>query len=298
MIKIAIAEDSVSTQFQKTLESLKLDEFIRIAHTEDSLQISIYYNDDQIEVECIDLDFKESLSNEESIEASILKCCGYRRIKLTGMTVKDSNGVKIRPVIDIFVRASHSYEFPDILEFSKNLPPENSETLTNKVYFDSEILKSILESTSLSFKKDDDTFEIYLEKGQYLIKYKKHPPILCMDFLFNETVTESFLKHQEIAKSHGVFINFINNKPENLVFSKGLYKKIINNEKDLKDMMDFVEHAPKFQDSRDDAIDELKEFLIENYPTTKGHKYEYLEVFKQTVPKSKNKHSLRRFLGQ
>lgn len=299
MLKIVITEDTIASQFQKTLESLKIDGFIRIVNEEEAtLKIVICRSEDQIKVKCTELDFHEAVSKEEDAVISVLKCCGYSCIKLTGMSVRDSNKVKIKPVIDIFVKSSHPYEFPDTLEFSKGSSPGNDDTFAlEEIYFDSEILQSILDTTNLFFKSEEKVFEIALDKKQYFIKHKKSSPVPCMDFLFDTSINESFMKHHEIAKKYPVLNNFIDNKPENLVFNKNFFKKICNNEKDLRDLMDFVEHAPKFQDSRDESIDELKEFLVENYPSSNGHKYEYLEVFKQSVPKNKNKHTLKKFLG-
>ncbi|ELA42349.1 uncharacterized protein VICG_00447 [Vittaforma corneae ATCC 50505] len=262
---------------------------------DDILEIQIARRDEKASFFCAKLDTSGSFKPED-LNQLVLKCCGYKKTALSGLTVKDANNNKIKPTIQIFSNITLNGSLPDNLEYSKSTLQEYKQSLVKqRIYFDSEILSSILPSTSICFKSNGQSFELLFENSVCLVRFTPTTIPTSLDFILDRTVNDNLLKHMKIRKSHPVFDDFITGKVENIVFNKKRYKRIKENRKDMEDLVNFIEHAPKFQDSRDGIINELREFIYENYPPEYIHKYQYLEVYKSKALKIRNRNSLKRF---
>lgn len=263
----------------------------------DILDIQVTRTDAKALLLCPKLDFSCEL-DPENLNRLVLKCCGYKETVLNGLAVKDVNNNKTRPTIPIVSNVTLSGCLPDKLEYSKYAFQELKPTLVRqRVYFNSEILSSVLSSTSLCFTSNNQCFKLFYEDSAYFVQFAPTPDPASLDFLLDRTVNENLLKHMKIRKNHPVFDSFLTGKSENLVFNKKYYKRIKSSRKDMEDLVDFIEHVPKFQDSRDNVINELREFIYENYPLEYIHKYQYLEVYKSKALRNRNKSSLKKFAG-
>ncbi|KAM0681180.1 hypothetical protein GINT2_000374 [Glugoides intestinalis] len=270
--------------------------FEQVLVPENFLEIEIKDTNDFILISCPQLDFNSCLRNKEEVNRFILKCCGFKEINLTGMRVKDHNNNKIRPEISIFTQDSIINTLPSVLEYTKIMIKGPKDVLVKqKVFFDSDILKSILESSNVYFKDSDRHFEFILEEKGYAVKFTHQPIETALDHLFDRTLLGNLSKHMKIMKKYPMFECFLNGKVENLVFNKRVLGKIKNSTEDLKNLLEFVEHAHKFQDQRDEVVCQLKEFLSKTFPPEFVNTYQYLHVFKYKLPKVKNAHCLKNF---
>lgn len=290
------------SSLKEFLATNDLESEIEIDFQEDSLdrnslEIEIKDTSGFILISCAKLNFKRCLRSKDEVNGAILECCGFKEIRLIGMRVKDSNNNKIQPEIRIFTHASIKNKLPVVLEYTKRMieAPKDA-LLKQKIYFDSGILKSILECTNICFKDSDRYFELtFDDTGGYFVKFTKQPLEESLDHLLDTTLLDNLSKHMKIAKKHPVFECFLNGKIENLVFNKRVLGKIKNNSQDLKNLLEFVEHAHKFQDGRDEVVSELKEFVSKTFPPEFVNTYQYLHVFKHKLPKVKNVHCLKNF---
>lgn len=285
------------------IASLDLETEIQIEEELGDLKIQISKSEieefpGKMVLNCPRLNYTESFE-PENLNPLILECCGYKRTVLSGLNVKDSNNNKIKPLIDIFIRNTPKAVFPRSLKYSKTQFQEQKLGLVKeKIHFSSEILSSLLSETTLCFEDENQSYELLYENTGHFIQFVSVPVPKSLDFLTDWTVNGDLLKHIKIKKNYPVFEHFLTGKVENLVFNKKFYGKIKNSRSDLGKLLDFVEHAPKFQDGRDDVVRELSEFIYTSYPLEHVQKCQYLDVHKSKIPTNKNKHNLNTFLSQ
>lgn len=232
------------------------------------------------------------------VKDTIISCSGYKKSTLTGLTVRDCQGSKFRPEIDIYAPKNLLVEFPGTLEYAKNAVPVQKKSLSKKkIYFHSEILSAILASTSLSFRALEEIYELAIENGVPYICYRARTPAVAIDFLTCYTVSKDLLDIISLRKGpiSSYFESVVN--CEDCSRPKGLLRSLAKRKKDMDYVLEVVENAPRFQDSRDDVLEELRDFLVSSLHKEVVGKYEYLEVVRQVVPENKNRFSLRRFLS-
>jgi len=285
-------EFSISA-IENQIQSLGLSESIQLVETsEDAMAVELIRQGEEVLVNVPGLDFRGSCQ-ADGIHEVLLKCCGYRKVILNGLSVKDTNGKRSRPVITIFVANTARGMLPDSLEYMKVQKPGPSELAQReRIYFSSEILESLLETVVIRFKEGSREYEIGCEGTKCFIGFAAAPMALALDFILDQTVNDNLEKHLKIARRQGVFESFLTGRVENLVFNKGFYRRIKGSKDALKELLEFVEHAPKFQDVRDEMVEELREFVCKSYPYEHVSKHQYLDVYRAKVPKRRCENSI------
>jgi len=224
----------------------------------------------------------------------VFQCLGFKKTILTGLVVKDSTGNKTKLTAEIYAPKTFLYEIPDLLTYIKASENGHMPSFQPRMIFtDSEILCDILQSRSLAFTAENREFLLKLEPNGLFAYSEKSLPVLPVDFIINHTVNENFYEiiNSRHCKLSSAFIQFMDGRHD-IILSKQ-FKKRIASRKDLSYCLHVAENAPKFYDSRDEAIDKLKAYLVKDYPIGIISKYEYLETFVQRLPLKKNKNSLR-----
>lgn len=267
--------------------------------SENSLEILVQRDGDDFSLAIPQLGFLARSSPRDltnTVKDVVVSCSGYKRSTIRGLTVRDSQRKKHRPEIDIYAPRSFFTEFPDDLEYLKHPPVQQQTLLKIRVCFCSEILSDILDCTSLSFKAHGEIYELTIEDGVPYIHYKASVPVLSVDFLTCYTVSRDLL--ETVGLRSGAFPTYIRSiiNRENTSRPKNLFKNLAKSKKEMEYALKVVENAPKFYDSRDEVLGELRDFLASHHTESVG-KYEYLEVVRQVVPKDKNKFALGNFLG-
>ena len=289
-----------SVAFNEYLFSLGLNSLLTITKSicEDTIVFEIIKVVDSIVMNCKTLKIQKRFLIESPTNClwnAILQCCGLKKTIFKGLSVRDPNGFKFKPEIEVFSFQTLLFSLPDELWFSKD--KTNSQILSEsaELFFNNEILSSILSDTDLLFRDKDTKFNVYRERDKVFVKYTKILPNSSLDHLLDFTIQKELQEHLEIAKKYPVFNNFLNNHIENLVFSKKGYKALLTDTAEIDNLIDFIENIPLFQDKRDDIVNDLKGAILENFPPEKVQKYKYLEVFKCKQPKNKHKFSLKNF---
>lgn len=223
-----------------------------------------------------------------------ISCSGHKKSTLRGLTVRDSQGKKFKPEIDIYAPRDLLVELPDALEYVRH-PAKKQGLLKRRVYFCSEILSDLLDSTSLSFEARNEFYELTVEEGVPYMHYSASAPTLSIDFLTHYTVSQSLL--DIIGLRSGTLPSYLRSiiSLKSTSRPKSLFRSLEKHKKEMEYALRVVEGAPKFHDARDDALRELKEFLATHHTEVVG-KYEYLEVVRQVVPRDRSKFSLGNFL--
>lgn len=305
-MKVRLIEDEagpVTNALKNYLASLGLEDTIQVAEPgEDAaggmLELKIYKSSEETEVVCPQLGL-HSKCKHESVNELIIASCGYKRVILKGLRVKDVHGNKSKPLINVFSSNTVKGTLPDAIEYTKVAPKTQKHfLLKQKIHFASEILSSLLQGTSIWFGCGERQFELLHDEGSYYIRFSPEPVPAALDFILDQTVNEALAGHMKIALRYPAFESFLTAKTENLVFNKTFYKKVRRSKREMDELLEFVEYAPKFQDVRDSCIQELKEFIHENYRYEFVRKHQYLEIYKAKVPKSKCKNSFRRLLPE
>lgn len=297
-LKITVYDVNFSlTSLEEHISRLELTEFVQIVDTaEDAISVDIRQTEEGVLLVAPALDF-ERICKYENIADELLALSGYKKTLLTGLSVKDSEGKKYRPVIEIFSFGTPAAVVPDTLQYVKtSLEGHNSPVKKKRIHFNSEILTSLLDGTSINFRDSNNYYEAISEGDRYFLSFRCKIEPLCLDFIIDETVNNNMAKYMKIKRKYPMFEHFLTGKLENIVFNKSFYKKIKNSKDDIEDLVSFVEHAPKFQDGRDDLIRQLEDFVYKNYPYIHIQKYQYLDVYKAKLPKNKCKNSIRNLL--
>lgn len=288
--------------FQLFLFSNRLNNTIQIHENlyEDSVCFEVQRLESEINLICNTFSVKKSFPIDFpalSLCNAILECCGFVKSIIKGMAVKDLNGNKIRPEIEFYCYKTMTFTVPETLIFTKERNELSGNFSKVEIFFDNEILISVLMETFIICKDNERKFQIYCKSGKCFLIFLEKEPALCVDFLTDFTVGKELLKHSIITKNHPVFENFFNGRPENLVFSKNICRTLFAQPQDRKDLIEFVENTPRFQDARDDAVAELKNLIFDRFPKETVFKYDYLEVFKYKQTKNKNRFSLEKFIN-
>lgn len=232
---------------------------------------------------------------ENDVQNAILQCFGYKKTLLIGLTVKDENGNKIKPEIEMYAPKTPIYGFPDILHYCRPLHYDQSSKLMDSkiIYSNSEILTDILQNNTLSCINGDHGFILKSVGGKIEIFFKPEISNNSLDLLLGQTVFEDFRSTigQKRSQISNELMKFINGD-HSIILSKK-FKHMIRVKQEFSYMLKFVEMAPKFYDKRDDSIEQFKLFLIKEYPSEICGKYEYLEVFRQKIPQNRNKNCIR-----
>lgn len=270
------------------------------ADPEDRIQVIVEKSNRDFILKVPQLDFVRRSSFQDllnTIKNTIISCSGHKKSTLTGLTVRDGQGNKFRPEIDIYAPKDLLVEFPDTLEYVKAaVSAQKTLPSKKKVYFHSEILSAILAHAPLSFKAHGETYELAMENDTSYMYYSARPPGISIDFLTCYTVSRDLL--DVINSRSGPISSYLSSivSYEDKLRPKGLLRSLAKHKKSMDYVLEVVENAPKFQDSRDGIFDELRDFLVSSHHKETVGKYEYLEVVRQTIPKNKNRFSLGKFL--
>lgn len=265
--------------------------------SENSIQLSIDEDAHSFKLSMPSLQYCKIVDSEnfiDELKMLVFQCLGFKKTILTGLVVKDSTGNKTKPTAEIYAPKTLLYEIPDLLTYTKASDNEHMASLQPRMIFtDSEILYDILQTRTLTFTAENKVFLLKLEPSGLSIYSEKILPSLPVDFITNHTVNQNFYEiiNSRHCKLSSAFIQFLDGRHD-ITLSKQ-FKKRIASRKDLFYCLHVAENAPKFYDSRDEAIDKLKAYLVKDYPISIISKYEYLETFVQRLPLKKNKNSLR-----
>lgn len=284
--------------------SLRISHSVSITNTieklQDTINIIVRPQEDNFLVEIpifSDINIVKAEKLVEELKNKVILCLGLKKTVLTGLTVKDQDGNRLKPSIDIYVTKTLLFEIPDQLSYTKILTSQESSLIDKEeVYFDSKMLNDILNNTTLYFSNNNANFSIKMENSLYYINFRQPKPILTLDLLTNYSVFSDFYNIIS-SKGSGLsmgFKQFFCTKSEIILSKK--FKNQIRNNKDLKYALRVAENCPKFSDSRDLIMDKFKIFLSREYPKEILGKYDYLEVSKQVIPRCKNRYSLRNLL--
>lgn len=293
--------ESLIISLKEYLIKIGITELIQIVDFEttecDIFEIKIIENFGKWTFICEKLDICNEFELEK-LKYLILSSFGFKMIKLTGLTIKDGNNVKTKPIIEIFSNNSVDGTLPDSIEYTKQTFQKHGlKTVKQRIYFESDILVSLLPNLKLTFIQGTQFFELFYSNQEYFMLFTISNIPVSLDFILDRTAYENMLKHMKIATKYPVFNGFVEGKIENLVFNNKFYKKIKENKNDIGDLLDFLEHVPKFQDQRDEIVEDLKHTVYLNYPNELVNKYQYLDVYKAKIPKNKNSNSIKKYFN-
>ena len=306
-IHLEVSENFNFDFFNEYLISMRLCSDIQVFSKEyftSSCQDSISFKIEKIEkiiyLTCtpfkIFKDFPEDI-HLNSLCNFVVECCGFKKTILSGLSVRDSNGKKFKPEIEIYSFQTLSFTSPNTLNFIKEKDNVIKRDCVNEteIFFNNEILSSILSDSPIFFKSEDKIYKIFNSLGRCFLEYQEVVTSFSIDYLIDFSVKNDLLNHFEIQKNFSFFRHFLDSRIENLVFNKKFYKVLLNDKKAKENLIDFLENVPKFQDERDLSVMELKTFIFENYSEELIMKYSYLNVFKYKQIINKNKFSLGKF---
>lgn len=221
---------------------------------------------------------------------------GYKSCTLKGMSVKNPEGVKIKPDIDIYYKEKFCCSLPSVLEYTKK-QVQTPLLHSQRICFisNSEILKSVLHNNTLIFYGNDTFYKLSShEQSFFITKYGKSSDLVS-DLLYSTSSISTYLEVIKHPSSElGNKIMKMMASCENPQSYKDLHSII---QKDVK-YTDFpylymvLECSPKFYDYRDSFISNLKNFLSEKAPTTRVSSFNYLEVKRKKIAFPLSSHSL------
>ncbi len=234
----------------------------------------------------------------------IISCIfNFDKCKLSGLSVKDDNtGLKIRPVIDIYIQKNILYSLPTELQFSKDSWNINKNTNKRTVPFicNSEILNNLLDNLKLSFVCNNGNKCV-------LSKIKKK---CYIDFLSSDTidVLDNILGYSEQLEIRKAIKSY--NAPFTILLQKIIFNKKLKNEiksfyrmikNGLNDieyayLCDVIANAPIFYDFRDAFIDGLEKYLKNDEVFENLNKYNYLETRRMKILKRGSNIGLKKLL--
>ncbi|EJW03459.1 hypothetical protein EDEG_02224 [Edhazardia aedis USNM 41457] len=226
--------------------------------------------------------YTATLTNYKEILAEVMySIFGYKKIKLTGFIVKNEEGKKIKPVIDLYTFQSPNFEIPngtlnfikdfeskesDITEIEKLLDTNINENWT-ECCTESEILDCLLDNSRLFFSCSDKTMCIVKVAHEKCVIFGVSPNFFKTDM--NCYLTDHFM-NTELDKSirqsrlYRIYPNLLP------LFNKNKYDSDMNdwfNEwikeventrlKDLDSFIEFINILPKFQDYRENYCQKL-----------------------------------------
>lgn len=280
-LKIKVTEIELGElQYIKIYVDSELDHLIRIRIPALSTEIKVT---------------EENMFNE--LKNFITQIFGLKVIKLTQIPIIDLEGNRVKDNIEILVRDDISNSVSSIMNYCrfKNTIEFNDKL---RIFNNSQILQNILENHELLFSFNDKFFKITQTNNEFFIHYNKIKLSKCFDFLIHNSSIGHLDNIMNPDNKWTVLLKaFV--AGENEILNGEKARQLLKNYKNLKYLIRFIEHAPKFNDIRDITIEKLKAHLITRInPAPTGEKSRYLELSHGYVPRNKNPYTLDAFLNQ
>lgn len=248
----------------------------------------------------IDIQVEQALYMQ-TLNKVISGLLGYRQAVLSGLCVRDSNGNRIKPQIQIYIKNDMRLEIPNSFEFTKEIPSASGTTIRLAAFTYSPIIQSLLENTPLHFRSGPDTLSLEMTNSQiYAISHRNEiSPI--RDFMTDHTIQSAIDKAVDSENTHftkQLRLILSKNGSENEI--KAFFRKISKGLTDAEYayLSDVVRNLPRFHDSRDELRANLENYLVLSAPFSPAVKHEYLEVRKCKMPEMAGDLSLRRYSKQ
>ncbi|KAL6122654.1 hypothetical protein NUSPORA_00179 [Nucleospora cyclopteri] len=235
-------------------------------------------------------------SLQKGIEISISEILGYQLVFLYGFTVKDEEGVKIKPKIPIFVQHEIGLKLPYELKFIKS-HFELEKTVEKEFIVDSEILNSLLANSAMYFVGENKIYKLWINKKDLLISAPNKEVNLISrtyDFLVSNHQISEFVDvigrcHKDVNERNYVrFINSIIDKiKQNYNFKF----------EEIELFCEVIKKVPNGNAKIDDFIFILQKHIIDINYTVKSFKGDFTFFKQQIIPCRKPYFSLGNILN-
>lgn len=235
----------------------------------------------------------------EELKSFIANIMGYRVSILTGLTVRGSDGKKMKPEIKIYLKGSSSIVVPEYLEFIKTI--ENNDFTNNmsfkelNVFTESEILNCILQNTNIIFKSGKSIFDLKMSSGVITMNASVNNIPVIIDFLFKFTHKNEITKIVNSRNYHFTkSLDSILSGNCTTLEVKRFFKQISRETKAnvFEYLAEVVENCPRFYDERENFIKNLSNYLDENAASVNISKNGYLDIKKRRIIKRNGSKSL------
>lgn len=269
---------------------------------------------DGVELSCPSLNKKTNIpigATLNDVFASILMYLGYYKATITNITVKNQSGLKIKPVIEIFAKKTFVFELPSNLQYLKSR--ENTDILNlsgdschkeqlsekSQIFFFNEVLTSLLNVTDLCVFSDSKRYNLRCVSGLYYIFYDSNEKLpFVPNYLSDHSILEDLKKHSKIYMNHSEFRIFFTPNYAFTSSDRNLFTKLLLNKNIPTGLKKFLEHVPRYQDERDEIVQDLFEYFNTNVKGLVSRKGAYLNIEEPEYVESKNKVSIKYFRSQ
>ncbi|KAM0671424.1 hypothetical protein OCOL_001540 [Ordospora colligata] len=239
----------------------------------------MHKTDTELITVCIkSLDFKID-ADITNLELVILKAVsnvlGYQCTMMHGFVVKDSNGIKTRPIIPIFFRYTLGVSVTDYITYVKEEETEVNEVEQVRLircFCMGPIMTCLLRSRAMRFTCDEIGTSVVLMQRDGVIFMA--PSSISVVSMVHSTVSlvnmEMFLKH--LRKFPFRLVDFFVNaylEPDSAESSKRLsecFAELQDNltKLEMKCICSILSNAPVFLDSRDKVTERIEKFYAYN----------------------------------